>query len=189
MIEIEDKIVSIDLFTQQFCCDIAACRGACCVEGDSGAPLLAEEAHVLQAEYTNFVDYMTPQGVRSIDALGYSVIDEDGDLTTPLIGDRGECAYSISTESGTWCAIEKAWREGRTTFRKPISCHLYPIRVKEFSNGTFGLQYHRWGVCRPAVLLGRSKGEPLFRTMREPIVRRFGEPFYELLEQAYNLVK
>lgn len=188
MIEIEDKIVSVDLFTQHFCCDIAACGGECCVDGNSGAPLDLDEVAVLEREYSAYRPYMKAEGVEAIGQQGFAVLDEDSDWTTTLI-EGAECAYSIEHNGATWCAIEKAWSEGKTTFRKPISCHLYPIRLKHFRNGNIGLQYHRWSVCRAAEVLGRERGEPLFRTMREPLVRRFGQDFYDLLEQAYTLMQ
>lgn len=188
MIDIDGKIVSVDLFTKQFCCDIAACRGECCVDGNSGAPLELEEAVMLETEWEAYRPFMKAEGVAAVMEQGFAVLDEDGDLTTPLIGGE-ECAYSIEHNGSTWCAIEKAWSDGATGFRKPVSCHLYPIRVRTFANGSHGLQYHRWSVCRAAEVLGRERGEPLFRTMREPLVRRFGEPFYVLLEEAYKLIK
>ena len=156
MIEIDDKIVSADLLRECFACDIAQCKGICCVEGNAGAPLM--------------------------------VVDEDGDLTTPLV-DEAQCAYTYTENGVTLCAIEKAWAEGKTPFRKPISCHLYPIRVMRFSNGTVGLNYHRWSVCAPARRCGARLGIPVYKALREPIVRRFGEEFYKALEAAEELIK
>ena len=138
MIEIDDKIVSADLLRECFACDIAQCKGICCVEGNAGAPLEAEEVGILEREYAAYKPYMTPEGIEAVERQGFMVIDEDGDLTTPLVGDA-ECAYTYSENGITLCAIEKAWLEGKTAFRKPISCHLYPIRVVRFSNGTAGL--------------------------------------------------
>lgn len=181
MIQIDDKIISLDLFTARFACDLGACRGECCVEGNAGAPLDEEEIALLENEWENYAPYMTPQGRRAVEEQGAAVVDEEGDLTTPLV-EGAECAYAIRENGVTWCAVEKAWKEGRTAFRKPISCHLYPIRLVRLSNGMTGLQYHRWEVCRAAELLGRTKGEPLYKTLREPIVRRFGEAFYREME-------
>ena len=113
---------------------------------------------------------------------------EDGDLTTPLVDDA-QCAYTYTENGVTLCAIEKAWAEGKTPFRKPISCHLYPIRVMRFSNGTVGLNYHRWSVCAPARRCGARLGIPVYKALREPIVRRFGEEFYKALEAAEELIK
>ena len=187
MIEIDDKIVSLELFTARFCCDLQACRGICCVEGNSGAPLDPEEKELLKEQWPNYVKYMKPEGIKAIEEQGFAILDDDGDLTTPLINDA-ECAYSIETESGTWCAIEKAFLAGECSYHKPISCHLYPIREAKFSTGSVGLQYHRWDVCRAAEILGKTKGEPLFRTLKAPIIRRYGSEFFKQLEAAEELL-
>ncbi len=183
MIEIDGKIVSTDLLRERFCCDPGRCRGACCVEGNAGAPLEADEPAALAREYPAFRPYMTPEGIAAVEAQGFAVTDRDGDLTTPLVGDA-ECAYFRRERGVTLCAIEKAWLEGRTRLRKPISCHLYPIRLIRFANGTLGLNYHRWSVCQPARTLGRQHGVPVYKAVREAIVRRFGEEFYRALELA-----
>lgn len=188
MIQIDDKIISLELFTARFCCDLGACRGECCVEGNAGAPLDEEEIALLEEEWDNYAPYMTPEGKQAVKEQGVAVIDEDGDLTTPLV-DGAECAYTINENGVTWCAIEKAWSEGKTPFRKPISCHLYPIRLVKLSNGLTGLQYHRWEVCRAAEILGAQKGEPLYKTLKEPIIRRFGEAFYNEMESCEQELK
>ena len=183
MIQIDDKIVSSELLTERFCCDLSHCKGICCVEGNAGAPLEIDEVEVLEHEWEAYRPYMKPEGIEAVERQGFMVLDEDGDLTTPLIGEA-ECAYSFEENGVTMCAIERAWREGRTPFRKPISSHLYPIRLITLSNGTVGLNYHRWDVCDSARRLGRKLGTPVYRTLREPIVRRFGEPFFAALEEA-----
>lgn len=187
MIEIEDKIVSLELFTEHFSCDLTACKGECCVEGNAGAPLDQDECETLKQQWGNYKYYMKPAGIEVIESQGFMVLDSDGDYTTPLINDA-ECAYSIETPSGTWCAIEKAWTEGKTSYRKPISCHLYPIREVKFASGMTGLQYHRWSICRSAEVCGRKKGIPVFRSLKESIERRYGAQFYEQLEIAYDLI-
>ncbi len=183
MIEIDDKIVSADLLRECFACDLAACKGACCVEGNAGAPLEADEVDTLEREYEAYKPYMTPEGIAAIERQGFMVIDEEGDYTTPLVDDA-ECAYSCRENGITFCAIERAWKEGRTPFRKPISCHLYPIRLVRFSNGTTGLNYHRWSVCEAARGCGERAGIPVYKALREPIIRKFGEDFYRALEAA-----
>ena len=188
MIEIDDKIVSADLLRECFACDIARCKGICCVEGNAGAPLEADEVEVLEREYAAYEPYMTPAGIAAVERQGFMGVDEDGDLTTPLVDDA-ECAYAYTENGVTLCAIEKAWLGGRTAFRKPISCHLYPIRLMNFSNGTVGLNYHRWSVCRPACEKGRRLGIPVYAALREPIVRRFGEEFYRALDAAAKLLR
>ncbi len=183
MIDIDGTIVSTDIITERFLCDLSRCRGICCVEGNSGAPLEPDEGRVLAGEYDAYKPWLTPAGVEAIRAQGFAVTDADGDLVTPLIGEA-ECAYSFTEGGVTFCAVERAWKEGRTPFRKPISCHLYPIRVARFGDGSLGLNYHRWGVCEGARQLGRERGVPMFRMLREAIVRRFGEDFFAALEAA-----
>jgi hypothetical protein len=207
MIEIDDKIVSTDIITTKFLCDLNRCKGICCVEGNAGAPLEEDEARILAEEYPAYKPFLTGEGVVEIERQGFAVVDDDGDLVTPLIGDA-QCAYSYKVDSSslhlprndsrassrtnvsdlhnsiTLCAIEKAYIEGRTKFRKPVSCHLYPIRVVKFGNGTLGLNYHRWAVCEGAKTLGEAKGVPMYRMLREALERRFGAEFYEALEAA-----
>ncbi len=188
MIEVDGKIVSDDILTECFACDIARCKGECCVDGNSGAPLEMEEADILEEEYENYKPYMTPEGIEAVERQGFMVVDCDGDYTTPLVDDA-ECAYSYRENGITLCAIEKAFREGKCSFRKPISCHLYPIRLISLSNGTIGLNYHRWNVCSSACENGRKLGIPVYKSLREPIIRRFGEEFYKALECAEDLLK
>ncbi len=188
MIEIDGKIVSDDLFGEYFACDIARCKGECCVDGNAGAPLEMDEVDTLEEEYENYKPYMTPEGIEAVESQGFMVVDADGDYTTPLVNDA-ECAFSYNEGGITLCAIEKAYREGKCAFKKPISCHLYPIRLVEFSNGTVGLNYHRWDVCRCACENGKRLGIPVYRSLKEPIIRRFGEDFYRQMEQAEQLLK
>lgn len=188
MIEIDDKIVSLDILREQFACDISRCKGICCVEGNAGAPLDIDEVDTLEEEWDNYAPYMTEQGRAAVAQQGFMVVDQEGDYTTPLVDDA-ECAYSFNENGVTYCAIERAYREGKSRFVKPISCHLYPIRLMRFSNGSIGLNYHRWDICRPACECGRESGIPLYKALREPIVRRFGEEFYKALECAASLLE
>lgn len=188
MIQIDDKIVSTDLLQVRFCCDLAHCRGICCVEGNAGAPLEAEEVDILEQEYDAYKPYLKPEGIETIQRQGFMVVDSDGDYTTPLI-DEAECAYSFQENGITFCAIERAYKEGKTPFIKPISCHLYPVRLSEFNNGSIGLNYHRWSVCSGALTLGQKAGIPMYKTLREALVRRFGEAFYRQLEEADRLLQ
>lgn len=180
MIQIDDKIISTEILTTRFCCDLARCKGICCVEGNAGAPLEADEVDILEEEYEAYRPYMKPAGVAAIEKQGFMVIDEDGDYTTPLINDA-ECAYSFEEDGITYCAIERAYNEGKCSFIKPISCHLYPIRLVTFGNGSIGLNYHRWSVCHDALTLGKEKGIPLFRMLKAPLIRRFGAEFFDAL--------
>ncbi len=188
MIQIDDKIVSTDLLTEPFCCDLDACKGICCVEGNAGAPLEDDEVDRLEEEFEAYKPYMKPEGIQAVEQNGFMVMDEEGECTTTLIN-GAECAYSFEENGVTLCAIERAYNEGKTQFKKPISCHLYPIRVVRFGNGTLGLNYHRWDVCQPACAKGAKCGVPVYRMLREPIIRRFGAEFFEALEQAEQYLK
>lgn len=188
MIEIDDKIVSADLLRECFACDITQCKGICCVEGNAGAPLEADEVDTLEQEYEAYKPYMTARGIAAVERQGFMVVDEEEDYTTPLIDDA-QCAYAYEENGITLCAVEKAWLEGRTSFRKPISCHLYPIRLVRFSNGSIGLNYHRWSVCSSARACGRKLGIPVYKALKEPIIRRFGGEFYKALEAAEEFIR
>ena len=181
--DIDDKIISSAIFEVKFCCDLGSCKGACCVEGNSGAPLEAEEVDILEDEFETYKPYMKHSGIKAVEEHGVMVVDSDGDFTTTLI-DEAECAYSIEIDGVTLCAIEKAWLDGKTQFRKPISCHLYPLRVVKFSNGTYGINYHKWDICDAALVLGEKKGTPLYKILKEPLIRKFGEEFYKSLEES-----
>lgn len=183
LIEIGGRIVATDILTERFCCDLAACRGMCCVEGDAGAPLEEEELAILEREYGNYCDCMTEEGRKAVHEQGFHVVDSDGDYTTPLVN-GAECAYSFRENGVALCAIEKAFLAGSTYFRKPVSCHLYPIRVTTFTDGSEGLNYHRWSVCAPARAEGKRRGVAVYEALREPIIRRFGEEFYTELDEA-----
>ncbi len=188
LFEIEGRIIAGDILTEPFCCDLAECRGACCVEGNSGAPLDGDECVVLEREYPNFQQFMTSEGKAAVERQGYFVVDEDGEPTTTLVAPEAECAYSYNADGITLCAIERAFNEGLTDFQKPISCHLYPIRVKRFSDGSIGLNYHRWDVCGCAVECGKRNNMPLYKALKEPLVRRFGEAFYGELEEIAKAI-
>ncbi len=184
MLEIDGKIVSLDLLREGFCCDLSACRGECCVDGNAGAPLEADEVAMLEKLWDEYRPYMTSEGIEAIEDQGFAVLDEDGDLTTTLV-DGAECAYSFRENGITLCAIERAAAADNASdelkaFPKPISCHLYPIRVTRFRNGSLGLNYHRWSICSAA----RRSDIPVYRALRAPIVRAFGEEFFDALQHA-----
>ena len=188
MIEIEGKIVSADLLREKFACDLSQCKGACCIEGDAGAPLEIEEVDILEEEYENYKPYMTPEGIKAVEEQGFMVVDVDGDYTTPLIN-GGECAFTCYDEKGScYCAIEKAYRAGKVDFCKPVSCALYPIRVGDY--GPYkAVNYHRWNVCKAAVLLGKKENLPVYKFLKEPLIRKFGEAWYAELEIAAEELK
>ncbi len=187
MIQIEDKIVSQEIFDQQFVCDLNACKGACCVEGDSGAPLLKNEAKELEKSYSIIKKYLSADGKEAIKNQGFSVIDSDNDLTTPLVNNR-ECAYVFNDSGIIKCAIEKAYLEDEISFKKPISCHLYPIRITEY-NEFDAVNYESNKICSPACKLGGLLKVSVFRFLKEPLIRKYGESFYtelEVVEKSLN---
>lgn len=183
MIEIEGKIINTEIFRRKFVCDISKCKGTCCYDGDSGAPLENDEEAKLKEVLPEVLPYLTDEEKAEIERQGLCVRDADGDLVTPII--RGcECVYSNHEADGTWtCAIEKAYLSGKTTWRKPISCYLYPIRVSKLSRGE-ALNFHEWSVCRPAQELGQKVGKSVFHFLREPLIAKYGEQFYHELEQV-----
>ena len=183
MIQIDDVIVSLDVFREKFLCDLGACKGACCIEGDVGAPVETGEVEALEASLPAVWDDLSPEARAVIDRQGVVYVDEEGDLVTSIVNGK-DCVFTCYDESGCcYCALEKAYREGRISFYKPISCHLYPIRIGDY--GPYkAVNYHRWDVCHAAVELGRKKGVPVYRFLREPLIRKFGEDWYHELEEA-----
>jgi len=182
MIQIENTLVSFDVFEKKFCCDLLQCKGICCIEGDSGAPLEKNEPRQIEENYEEIKSFMKPQGIRAVEEQGFAVTDKDGDLVTPLIQGR-ECAYAIEENGVCWCAVEKAWTQGKSAFRKPVSCRLYPIRITRYASFE-ALNYNKWEVCRCARLKGEREGIPLYRFLKEALVARYGEAWYEQLEYA-----
>lgn len=184
MLIVQNCILSEDIAECRFSCDLSCCKGACCVEGDCGAPLLESEIPVLEAILPMVKPYMCADGVAVVENQGVSDLDNAGEPCTPLVNNR-ECAYLVYEDDGTaLCAIEKAYRDGKVDFMKPVSCHLYPIRVDDF--GEFlAVNYHKWDICKDAVKKGASDGVPLFRYLEKPLIRRFGQEWYdELVEQC-----
>lgn len=182
MFLIDNTIITEELLTQFFCCDLAKCKGECCVSGDAGAPLEEEEIGVIEYYLDQIKEYMSPEGIAVIEKEGVFDYDMSGQLVTPLI-DGLECAFAGFDEHGiSYCAIEKAWQAGKINFRKPISCHLYPIRLEQMSGFTH-LHYHQWDICIPARLKGRKEGIPLYKFLKEALTWKFGEKWYQQLEQ------
>jgi hypothetical protein len=186
MIEVEDKVVSMDLITCRFACDLSRCKGACCVEGESGAPLEAAEVRILNREYASIRPFLREEGNEAIGQLGPWVVDADRETVTPLVQGR-ECAYAVFEDGIARCGIEKAYESGATSFRKPVSCHIYPMRVKSF-RGITGMNYDRWMICDPARELGEKEDVPVFRFLREAIERKYGKEFYGKLEMISRKV-
>ena len=183
MIEIEDKVLSRELFEKKFVCDLTACKGACCVEGSSGAPLEEEEIHLLEKIYEDVKPFLTKKGIKAIEKQGQWVIDADGDYTTPLVAEEKECAYTIFENGMAFCGIEKAYKAGVIDYRKPISCHLYPIRTRKYAKFE-ALNYDVWHLCKPACACGEKLQVPVYKFLKEALIRKYGEAFYEMVEAA-----
>lgn len=181
LVEIQDKIVSTQIFERQFVCDLTACKGACCIEGNGGAPVTKEEVDIMEANLDKIRPYMRPEGIAAIEAQGVVYEDEDFEPATTLINGK-ECAFVYFDQTNTAkCAIEKAHREGQIDFIKPISCHLYPIRTKQFNEYT-ALNYEKWDICEPACACGEKLDVPVYKFLKEPLIRAFGPEFYKELE-------
>ena len=187
IIQIGGVLVSPDVFTECFCCDLDACRGACCVEGDAGAPVTLDEIAALEGSLDAVWGSLAAGAQAEIDRNGVACTDPEGELVTSIVAGR-DCVFAYHEGGCCYCALERACSAGLTSFRKPMSCALYPLREKTFANGTVGLNYHRWEVCRPAVAKGRAIGLPLYRFLAGPLRRRFGDEWYgQLLEAARML--
>lgn len=186
VLQVGQVLLSPDLLTCCFCCDLEACGGACCVEGESGAPLTLDEACELEQVLPAVEADLGDEARAVISRQGVAYVDGDGDLVTSIVGGK-DCVFTCYDEAGCClCATEKAFREGRTRWCKPVSCALYPIRERKLSNGYVGLNYHRWSVCAKAVERGNELGLPIYKFLREPLIRRFGEAWYGELERTVD---
>ena len=183
IIEIDDILVSSDIFTEEFCCDLDACKGICCVEGDAGAPVTLDEVGGIEDALDTVWDDMSASAQAVVDKQGVAYTDRDGDLVTSIVGGK-DCVFTCYEGDCCLCAQERAYRSGKTGFCKPISCALYPIREKRLGNGMIALNYNRWDVCRDAVKKGRELHLPVYKFLKEPLIRRFGAEFYEKLCEA-----
>ena len=183
MIKVGEVLVSDDIRDKEFVCNLEKCKGACCVEGDFGAPLLEEELAILEEIYPKVKKYLSPEGIKEIEKQGTHTKDDDGELCTPVIGGR-ECVYAIYDKKGILkCGIEAAYNDGKIGWKKPISCHLYPIRVstkKDFE----ALNYHKWHICSPACALGKELQVPVYKFLKDPLIRKYGEQWYGQLVTA-----
>ncbi len=180
MIELDNKLLDREIFSKQFVCNLSACKGACCIEGDAGAPLEIDEKKIIEENLKEITPFMRKEGILKVEKDGVSYKDIDGEEVTSLINEK-ECAFVFFDETNTAkCAIEKANREGKIDFIKPISCHLYPIRVKKLKFYE-ALQYNRWDICSPACELGEELAVPVYKFLKEPLERKYGEDFYNKL--------
>ena len=183
MIKVGEVLVSDDIKDVEFVCHLEKCKGACCVEGDLGAPLADNELEEIKNVQEAVRPYLTEEGKKSIAAQGPYILDEDGDYSTPTIGGK-ECAYSIYDDKGILkCGIEQAYLDGKTSFRKPISCHLYPIRITKKKNME-AVNYHKWNICSAACIYGKSLQVPLYKFLKVPLIRKYGEGWYLELVKA-----
>ena len=183
MLQIQNTLVSLDLIEQFFCCDIEQCKGECCIEGDAGAPITDEEEVKLREVLPAIWNDMSPTAQREVKEHGVSYIDSEGDRVTTIINDR-DCAFSCYAPGGVCiCAIDKAYREGRVKWRKPISCYLYPVRITEYPTFT-AVNFHHWKVCRSAFTNGRRLGIRAYQFLKEPLIERFGAEWYDELATA-----
>ncbi len=180
MIHLGKALISEDIIEKEFVCNLSKCKGICCIEGESGAPLNEEETIILDQIYETVKPYMRSEGILAIEKQGKHIIDHEGDYVTPLV-DGAECAYVVFEQNGTAsCAIEKAYNDGKIDWKKPISCHLYPIRVTDYSEFT-AVNYHRWPICDDACSLGKELQVPVYQFTKESLIRKFGQDWYNEL--------
>ena len=190
ILQVGEVLISSDLLTELFCCDLSVCRGACCVEGDAGAPVTLDEVMEIEEATDTAWGDLSASAQAVIDKQGVAYTDEEGDLVTSIVGGK-DCVFTyyddITLSGGETigncclCALEKAYRNGRSAFCKPISCALYPVREKRFGDGTVALNYHQWSVCRCGREKGKALGLPLYQFLKDPLVRRFGQEWYDEL--------
>lgn len=183
MLQIKDTLISLDLVERYFCCDLDSCLGQCCIDGDAGAPITEDERRKLEEVLPAVIDDLLPAARREIEENGVAYVDCEGDLVTSIVDGRN-CVFTTYGPGGMcMCALEKAWREGRIDFMKPMSCHLYPVRIREY-DGFTAVNFHRWKICRCAEILGRKNGIRAYRFLEGPLVRRFGREWYDELVEA-----
>ena len=187
ILEVGGVLISSEILTEYFCCDYAKCKGICCVEGDAGAPVTLDEVAAIEDALDTVWSDLSASAQSVIDRQGVAYADRDGDLVTSIVNGR-DCVFTCYDGDSCLCALERAYRAGKTAFCKPVSCALYPIREKNFGNGLIGLNYHRWAVCKDAVAKGKVLQMPVYRFLKEPLIRRFGQQWYdELCEVAAML--
>lgn len=198
ILQVGDILISSDILTEMFCCDLSACKGQCCIEGDAGAPVTLDEIGEIEDALDETWSDLSATAQAVIDKQGVAYTDQEGDLVTSIVNGK-DCVFTYYDDIEDFnthepikgcclCALEKAFRTGKSTFCKPISCALYPIREKRFSDGTVALNYHRWDVCKDAVKKGRELSLPVYKFLEGPLVRRFGQEWYdELCNVAHEL--
>ena len=188
ILQVGKVLLSTEIVTEYFCCDLSACHGQCCVDGESGAPLTLDEAAELERLLPTIEDSLSAEARKVIADQGVAYVDVEGDLVTSIVNGQ-DCVFTCYEDGCCLCAAERAYREQLTDWCKPISCALYPIREKRLSNGYIGLNYHRWSVCDPARRKGQELRLPLYRFLKAPLTRRFGEAWYKELEAAVDALQ
>lgn len=181
MLLIQNTLVSLDLIEQFFCCDLEACHGQCCIDGDAGAPITEEEKAKIEEVLPLVYDNLLPGAKAEIEEHGVSYVDVEGDLVTSIV--RGGCCVFCHFDKGGMCLceLERAYRQGLTDFVKPMSCRLYPVRLRQVKD-FIAVNYHRWNICKSAEVIGRAKGIRAYEFLREPLIARFGQEWYDELE-------
>lgn len=188
MLVIDNTLITDEVLEKHFVCDLNACKGACCVKGDYGAPLEDDELEQLDKVYAKVKPYMTPAGIEAVEKQGKYLLYEKKEWVTPLIKGK-ECAYTFFDEAGiAKCAIEKAYYEGKVKWKKPISCHLYPIRITKQKNGLEALNYDKWSICKAACKLGDSLKVPVYKFLKDSLTRKYGKEWYKQLEVAASRI-
>lgn len=180
MFDIQGTLVSLDLVERFFCCDLDTCLGACCIEGDAGAPITDEEYKKLKEILPHVWDDLLPRAQEEIKENGVAYLDPEGELVTQIV-DGKNCVFTCYEPGGLCsCAIEKAYRAGKIDFRKPISCYLYPARIKKYPHMT-AVNYDRWKICKCAEVLGRKNKIRVYQFLKQPLIDRFGQEWYDEL--------
>ncbi len=188
MFQIGKTIVSEDIIQKDFLCNLSACKGACCIDGEAGAPLDKEETKIMEDIYPKVKPFLRKAGIKAIEAQGTFITTELGDFETPLIN-GADCAYVIFDNKGTaLCAIEEAYNQGEISWKKPVSCHLYPVRVREYTEFS-GVNYEKWDICDDACTLGKELQVPIYKFVKEALIRKFGEDWYAELEKVADTFK
>jgi len=183
MFQVGKTIVSKEIIENDFVCNLNACKGGCCIDGEAGAPVEDSETEILVDIYQDVKSFLRPEGIKAIEEQGAFVKGEDGEWETPLIN-KSECAYVVFSDQGTAkCGLETAYNQGVTQWKKPISCHLYPVRVKEYSE-LIAVNYHKWQICDPACSLGKELKVPVYKFVKEALVLKFGKQWYTELEKV-----
>lgn len=188
MLQIGKTIISEDIIEKEFVCNLAACKGACCVDGDAGAPLDEDEAILLKKVYSKIKPFLRKEGIYAIEKEGVYTTTEKGEYETTLINHK-DCAYVIFDENKkALCGIEKAYNQGVIKWKKPISCHLYPIRVQHYAEFA-AVNYHKWQICNDACSLGKELEVPVYKFVKQALIRKFGSEWYRELEKTAKIIK